>query len=105
MKLFISIGLVIMSLNSQAVELICKGDQSRMQNQRPYYVDCTNRKEVIDALGSAWRTLRHEKIGGSTEDMCWKPFQKAEGLHPSIQMNGIAQSFFMQCNMALQYVK
>jgi len=106
---FLKLGLVlllpILASNLLAVELLCKGEQSRMQNQRPYLVDCSNRKEVIDALGGAWRSLRNERIGGATEDLCWRPFQQAQDLHPSIQMNGIAQTFFAQCNMALQYVK
>ena len=91
--------------NTYAIQLVCKGQQPQMQNQKPIYVDCSNRKEVIDMLGAAWGELRKQSIGGSTEDMCWKPYQKAKEMHPSIPFDGIASTFFMQCNMALQYVK
>ena len=90
---------------SLAIELVCKGGQPNNPGQKIVQVDCTNRKEVIDMLGSAWRTLRKEGIGGSSEDMCWRPFNRAKELHPSISMDGIASTFLAECNMALQYVK
>jgi hypothetical protein len=90
--------------DSLAVELVCKGEQQNDPSQKMVQVDCTNRKAVIDVLGSAWRTLRKEGIGGSTEDMCWRPFNRAKELHPSISMNGIASTFLAECNMALQYI-
>ncbi len=62
---------------ASALELVCKGSQPRDPQQRKVTVDCSNRKEVIDALSAAWRTLRQERIGGSTEDMCWKPYNRA----------------------------
>ena len=88
-----------------AIELVCKGHQPQARNQRVIQVDCADRKKVIDALSAAWMTLRKEKIGGSTENMCWEPYNRAKEIHPSIQMSNIAPTFFMQCNMALQYIK
>ena len=99
---FVSMALVG---NASAIELVCKGREPRMQNQKPIYVDCSSRKDVIDILGAAWRELRKQGIGGSTENMCWKPYQKAQEIHPSIRLDNIAPTFFVQCNMALQYVK
>jgi hypothetical protein len=96
---------VLMMGNCFAVELVCKGRSPENPQQRIVLVDCSNRKAVIDMLGSAWSTLRKEGIGGNTEDLCWKPYQKAKQLHPSIEFDNIAPSFFMQCNMALKYVK
>ena len=90
---------------THGVELVCKGYQPQGNQQRSIYIDCTNRKAVINALGGAWRTLRQERIGGTTEDMCWKPYRRAEELHPSIPFDNIAPTFFMECNMALQFVK
>lgn len=84
-------------------ELVCKGYAPQSKHQT-IYVDCTNRKAVIEILGTAWSTLRKEGIGGPTEDLCWKPYNTAKDMHPSVSFNGIAQTFFMQCNMALQYV-
>jgi hypothetical protein len=106
MKQFYFSALVFCTLTSaQAVELVCRGDSPRNPQQRAITVDCSDRKAVIDTLGAAWQTLRKQGIGGSTENMCWDPYQTAQEMHPSISFNGIAQTFFMQCNMALQYVK
>ena len=104
-KIFIVFASLLFASNVFAVQLVCKGYQPQMQDQRPIYVDCTNRKAVIDALSSAWSTLRKQGIGGRTEDMCWDPYNRAKEMHPSIQFDNIAPTFFMQCNMALQYVK
>ncbi len=97
--------LLSLSFSANALELVCKGYQPRSGNQRPIYVDCSDRKAVIDTLGAAWSTLRKERIGGQTEDMCWRPYNRAKEMHPSIQFNNIAPTFFMECNMAMQYVK
>lgn len=91
--------------NVNAIELVCVGHQAQASNQRTIQVDCSDRKKVIDTLHSAWVTLRKERIGGNTEDMCWKPYNTARDIHPSIAMNNIAPTFLMQCNMALQYIK
>ena len=101
------VGLVLLVSSYQAnagYELVCKGSQPTSAN-KPISVDCSDRKQVVDTLGAAWKEVRANSIGGSTEDMCWKPYQRAKEMHPSISMNGIAQTFFAQCNMALQYVK
>lgn len=104
-KQIIFLGMLVAVSNAQAAQLVCKGQQPQMQNQKPIYVDCSNRKEVIDMLGAAWRELRKQSIGGSTEDLCWDPYKRAKEIHPSISFDGIAPTFFMQCNIALQYVK
>jgi len=103
----IVLGLAILSISSSATagyELVCQGAAPTSAN-KAIVVDCTDRIKVIDTLGAAWQEVRANRIGGSTEDMCWKPYQKAKTIHPSIPMTGIAQTFFAQCNMALQYVK
>jgi hypothetical protein len=105
MKKFILFAIFFWLTSAHSIELVCKGDSQRNSQQRAVFVNCSDRKEVIDMLGSAWQTLRKEKIGGSTEDMCWDPYKRAKDMHPSISFNGIAQTFFAQCNMALQYVK
>jgi hypothetical protein len=105
MRSIFVVALFALSLSANAIELVCKGNSQQNVQQRAVYVDCANRKAVIDALGGAWQTLRRERIGGNTEDMCWKPYKRAEGIHPSISFDGIAQTFFAECNMALQYVK
>ena len=100
-----AIAVLIYAANAVAIELVCEGDGPRDAQQRPIVVDCTNRKAVVETLGAAWMKLREEAIGGVTENMCWDPYQRALSIHPSISMNGIAQTFFAQCNMALKYVK
>lgn len=100
-----AVVLVASIANVWAVELVCEGRQQRDASQRAVSVDCTKRKEVIDMLGAAWQTLRNESIGGSTEDMCWSPYKQAKEMHPSISPINYAPTFFIQCNMALKYVK
>ena len=105
-KLLYAVLLAVLTMgNSFAVELVCNGRRPENPQQRTIFVDCSNRKAVIDMLGSAWSTLRKQGIGGHTEDFCWKAYQKAKELHPSIEFDDIAPTFFMQCNMALEYVK
>ena len=104
-KISLAIFLYLFAFSANSIELVCKGQQQRDGNQRAIMVDCADRKEVIEYLESAWRLLRKERIGGQMEDMCWKPFQQAEKMHPSIPFSGIAPTFFAQCNMGLAYVK
>lgn len=103
-KIFILL-LIFVFNDVKAIELVCKGDDRQNPQQRPIYVDCNSRRAVIDTLGAAWTTLRRERIGGETEDLCWRPYKEAKELHPSIPMEGIAQTFLMQCNMALEYIR
>ena len=91
--------------NAQAgYELVCKGQQQQSQN-KAIFVNCNDRQAVVESLKHGWMTLRAQGIGGSTEDLCWKPYNTAKDIHPSINMSNIAPTFFLQCNMALQYTK
>ena len=76
-----------------------------VKNQKQIFVNCANRKEVVDILGWGWQKLRQQGIAGVTEDMCYKPYIRAKELHPSISFDGVAQTFLMECNMGLQYLK
>ena len=104
-KFFLIVMIIFLSKNVNSLELLCYGEQPRLQNQKQIFVNCSNRKEVIDILGWGWQKLRQQGIAGVTEDMCYKPYIRAKELHPSIPFDGIAQTFLMECNMALQYVK
>jgi hypothetical protein len=104
-RIIFLVWLLTVAFSSNAIELVCKGQQQRDGNQRAIMVDCTKRIEVIEYLQSAWQLLRKERIRGELEDLCWKGFQQAEDMHPSIQFNMIAVTFFAQCNMGLAYVK
>ena len=88
----------------QGLELVCKG-RSPGSARKPIYIDCSNRQAVVFSLKYAWQTLRKQGIRGTMENMCWKPYQRASKLHPSISTNGIAETFFAQCNTALMYVR
>ena len=102
---FLIVMIIFLSKNVNSLELLCNGEKPRLQNQKQIFVNCSNRKEVIDILGWGWQKLRLQGIAGVTEDMCWKPYNRAKELHPSIPFDGIAETFLMECNMALQYVK
>ena len=104
-KFFLIVMIVFLFKNVNSLELLCSGEQSRLQNQKQIFVNCSNRKEVIDILGWGWQKLRQQGIAGVTEDMCYKPYIRAKELHPSISFDGVAQTFLMECNMGLQYLK
>lgn len=92
-------------LNAHAgIELVCKG-ASASANHKTVYVDCENRKAFVDMLGAAWQELRKNSIGGAMEDMCWKAYNQAKDMHPSISFANISDSFLMRCNMGLAYIK
>lgn len=86
------------------MELVCKG-RSPQSNHKAVYFNCNDRKEFVDTLGKAWRTIRQNSIGGSVENMCWDAYNQAKEMHPSISFSNISDSFTMRCNMGLAYVK
>ena len=102
-KLFVLSFFIFVTNAHAGLELVCKGGQAR-SNNKIIYVDCQNRKEFIDKLGAAWKELRKNSIGGSMEDMCWKAYNQAKEMHPSISFSNISDSFLMRCNMGLAYV-
>ena len=98
-------SLVFVALSVNALELVCTGRQPQDAQQRPLYINCSDRKAVIDGLAAAWQTLHMENIGGGTEEMCWKPYQTALETHPSTRFDDISTIFFMQCNMGFRFIK
>jgi hypothetical protein len=104
-KLLISSFLITISMAANAgIELVCKG-RSPQSSNKPIYLNCSDRKEFVETLGSAWRTLRKNSIGGTTEDLCWEAYKDAKDMHPSISFDNISDSFLIRCNMGLAYVK
>ena len=87
-----------------ATELVCVGQQVKY-GRTSIEVNCDDRFAVVESLKQAWFTLRLNNIGGTLEDMCWDAFNDAKDLHPSISFAGITDSFFVRCNMGLEYVK
>ena len=85
-------------------ELVCLGRQPR-STLNIINVDCSNRQSVVQALEDSWLLLRSKSIGGTFEDLCWEPYNRAKEIPPTLSMVNIAPTFFMQCNMALQYAK
>lgn len=85
-------------------ELVCEGYRPS-SSHTTVKVDCSNRQAVIEALGNAWYTLRQQGIEGTIGDMCWKPYQRVKELHPAVPLDRIAGTFFLQCNVALQYAR
>ncbi len=95
----------VFPLTSNAgLQLVCKGHPPE-RHHTAVNVDCSNRKAFIDKLGSAWQTLRENAIGGSLDDMCWKAFNEAKGLHPSISFENVSDAFLARCNLGLAYIE
>ena len=63
-KFFLIVMIVFLFKNVNSLELLCSGEQSRLQNQKQIFVNCSNRKEVIDILGWGWQKLRQQGIAG-----------------------------------------
>lgn len=104
-KWMLVVGLLSVATSAFAgTELVCKG-RSPQSNHKPYYFNCNDRKEFVDTLGKAWRTIRQNSIGGTVEDMCWQAYNQAKDMHPSISFSNISDSFTARCNMGLAYVK
>jgi len=102
---YLSLLFVLFASNVHAgLELVCKGSSPK-SNNKPVYINCSERKEFVNALGSAWRTLRQNSIGGTTENLCWEAYQQAKDMHPSISFDNISDSFTARCNMGLAYIK
>jgi hypothetical protein len=103
-KHLVAICSCVFMLNAHAgLELVCKGAQPK-SNGKVVYINCQNRKEFVDTIGSAWRELRKNSIGGHLEDMCWEAYKQAKDMHPSISFEDISDSFLIRCNMGLEYV-
>ena len=105
MKTKLALIFLVWASNCYAgTELVCKGNQP-LSNNKSIYVNCSDRKEFVENLGAAWRTLRKNSIGGTTEDLCWEAYKDARDMHPSISFDNISDSFLIRCNMGLAYVK
>ena len=108
MKQYLKIILVAIVVSQMPVahagiELVCKGSGSN-SSHRIVYVDCSNRRDFVEKLGAAWRTLRQNSIGGTIENLCWEAYNQARDMHPSISFENISDSFLMRCNMGLEHV-
>lgn len=103
-KILLGAALLLPLKSFAGMELVCKGHQPQ-SNNKVVYVNCSDRKEFVETLGAAWRTLRKNSIGGTTEDLCWEAFKDAKDMHPSISFDNISESFLMRCNIGLAYVK
>ena len=104
-KLLVSfwLSLILVSPVHAGYELVCEGYRPQTNNQA-VYIDCNNRNAVVDILKTAWMEIRNN-MGGSVEDVCWRGYNQAKDLHPALGMDaGMANTFFMQCNMGLGYL-
>ena len=96
--------LVFISMPTGAIELVCRDRQPQDLRQRIVFVDCADRTGVIEALGSAWRTLRNENAGRSAEDKCLKSYNRASEIRTVIWFDDVALTLFLECNKALSKV-
>jgi hypothetical protein len=104
-RFFLLLLACFFSLNAHAgLELVCSGGSARSAN-KVVNVDCSDRQDFIKKLGGAWQLLRKNSIAGPIEDMCWKAFNEAKEMHPSISFVNISDAFLARCNMGLDYVK
>jgi len=88
-----------------ALEIVCKGNPPNDENQRIVYIDCTDRKTVIDSIEKSAATLNHYRIGGTFWEMCADSYDDAREVPPHIDIRRIAPTLLAPCNMGLRYVK
>ena len=85
------------------MELVCNGRQPQTANNS-IYIYCSDRREFVKSLGSAWMNIRSNGIGGTVEDLCWEAYKDAKDMHPSISFKDISDSFLIRCNIGLGYI-
>jgi hypothetical protein len=102
--LFQFISSTIGAITPLALQTIIAAVSTNSTN-KPIYINCNDRKEFVETLGSAWRTLRKNYIEGATENLCWEAYKDAKDMHPSISFVNISDSFLMRCNVGLAYIK
>ena len=91
---------LLISTNIHAFVLVCQGVQNTDPSQRAVYVDCNNKEDIVNTLGAAWQLLRKNGADRWAEDMCWKPYNSAQKLHP-MQVNlTFGTALLYQCNNA-----
>ena len=106
MKKLVFIFMLILPVSLPAhagYELICQG-YAPQTNHQAVFIDCNDRDAVVEILRTAWMEIR-KNMGGTVEDVCWGGYTQAKDLQPALGMDaGMANTFFMQCNMGLGYL-
>lgn len=100
-------GLVLLGAAAPAAagyELICKGGLAGGGNT-PVIVDCSDRRQVEQALHDAWQALLAQGIGDGREERCGSPYRQALELPPATDIAPLAGGYFVQCNVALKLIR
>lgn len=109
-KLMKRLALIFTSMclvsSASAIELVCKGEKSKLPNQKIVFVDCKDRKDIIDMLEASWMEIRRRGFGKELEQRCFDPYQNAKKMNPNVSLEGsLVNQYFYFCNMALQHIK
>lgn len=99
------LALTLMAVSAHAVELVCDGYRQRDPYQRKVVVDCGDRDEALAYLLAAFRLIREKQFPTYMEDMCWRPYNTIKEYPPQAYQEGMANSFFGQCNQALSQIE
>jgi len=87
--------------------LVCQGS-SGYTNRNIIYVNCDDKVEFLNALKNTWLLIRSSSKAhalGLDQD-CWERYHDALDWPPSITVSkGIAYSYFLACNVGLEFVK
>ena len=103
-KTFLILVLTLAAVSAHSVELVCDGYRQRDPYQRKVVVDCDNRDEALAYLLAAFRLIREKQFPTYMEDMCWRPYNTIKEYPPQAYQEGMANSFFGQCNQALSQI-
>ena len=96
--------LLMFSIQSHALELVCKGYQQEDVEQRKVVLDCNSREETLGFLAASFQLIREKAYPSYMEDMCWQPYKNIKEYPPQSFGSGMAQSFINQCNQVLKNI-
>jgi hypothetical protein len=104
MKYFFVLLLACMS-NAYAFELVCKGQSLRNGEQRPIYVNCDSKEDIVKFLGAATDFLSKKDAPFAQQQNCLNPYQQAKSMDQS-QISALAKGGYLQmCNDGLSNYK
>jgi hypothetical protein len=91
--------------NTYAFELVCKGDAPRDAQQRPVYLNCDSKEDIVKFLGGATDFLAKKDAPGWQQQNCLNPYQQAKSMD-SLQITALAKGGYLQmCNDGLRNFK
>jgi len=104
-KILLILASFLISNNVFAVQLVCNGQQPLKQNQKPIFVDCSRRDEVLSALSAASKFVQEKKGYKKPMGACNTQFESTLTMSDHSFYNlakNAPHTLFAACNTVLQ---